>query len=208
MNLATLCIGKDYCKQYSKQLTHFGNKLTVCTDHPEYFWSNRVVVYRRDEFSYYEKLTLLFSLILQEQNRVTYVDVDYLSDYKSIDYDSSSFYSYGIFDHSKFSRDDLNTDAGTRVMLSLYDQLGVNVNKYPHERLLSAPYDINSQYIYDRLVEMRPLFEYNFPKGKDWGDHRFTRFAKRGSGYGEGAALAAISDSIEIKFKKHKHLLL
>ena len=59
-------------------------------------------MYKRDIFSYYEKINHILKLLETYKQRVTYIDVDWLGSYdKSIQYDSSSLYTYWLIDTNK-----------------------------------------------------------------------------------------------------------
>ena len=69
---------KRNIKKYSDDINRLATKykVVILTNYPEYFTDCTTLEYSRNIFSYYEKLPLLLSLVLQNKDRVTYFDVD------------------------------------------------------------------------------------------------------------------------------------
>ena len=77
MIYCTVSVGKEILKKYSNDINRLATKYkVVILTLSEYFTDCTTLEYSRNIFSYYEKLPLLLSLVLQNKDRVTYFDVD------------------------------------------------------------------------------------------------------------------------------------
>ena len=198
----TFSFGEELCNKYSKEINDSKLDITVLTNLPQYF-TKKTVLYEREEFSYFEKIVFLLNLINENFNRFTYFDID---SYKLIDSDFSfsndTVYTYKIYDNSKFKHLDvslLKTYPGVAALANIYSKYGYELCKYPHERLISIPYLNEIDSINKEVKDLQSIFEEVYPKGKVWEDKSLTRFAKKGCGYGEGGALAAVLNRYNVR---------
>jgi len=98
------------------------------------------------------------------------------------------------------------------VMLDIYQELGYKMCDYLHERILSIPYSEKIPLILEEIVELQPLFEERYPKGKNWDTPSrddIQSFSNVGCGYGEGGALSVVlkNNNINVKTLKENKLI-
>ena len=109
MIFCTLSVGEEWCKKYYNDINSISknHKMYVYTDFPEYFPNRNIIEYKRKDFSYFEKLILLFNIINKHKERVTYFDCDsvYIEQVQSMlngthkEFDSETIYSHKIFQY-------------------------------------------------------------------------------------------------------------
>jgi len=213
MVYCTFIYGKELHDLYSTKLDEFSKKcnLQILTDRPEYFSNANTVLYERNEFSYYEKLPFLLSLIKEYKERVLFFDVDSLDliEDKNFGFDKTSAYSYYIFKNSNYTEKQLREEYGLDILCDIYLELGYEMCDYLHERVISIPYSEKIDKIYKELIKLKPIFEKKYPKGKDWDDVNFQKYSKTGCGYGEGGALSVIlrNNNVNVLSLVEKNLL-
>lgn len=208
MIYCTLSVGKEISENYSGDINRLATKydVVVLTDSPEYFSKCNLIEYSRDVFSYYEKLPLLLSLVLQNKERVTYFDADSVNliEDKNYEFDNESVYTYKIYEQKGFTEKQLRNDVGVDVMLDIYEELGYKICDYLHERILSIPYSKKVALVLEEILELQPLFEERYPKGKKWVNSNrdnIQKFSNTGCGYGEGGALSIVLKNNNIPTK-------
>jgi hypothetical protein len=196
MVYCTLVYGEELHDLHSKELDKFSetHDLIVLTNLPQYFLNAETILYERNEFSYYEKLPFLFSLVKEHKNRVVYFDVDSIDlvKDKNFGFDNKSAYSYKIFKNTDYTDTQLRTDDGLNILCDIYSELGYEMCDYLHERIISIPYSQKIDKMFKEIVKLQPVFEENYSKGKKWKSYDFKRYSKIGCGYGEGGALSII----------------
>ena len=204
MLYCTMIYGNELHDSHCIELDEFSksNELFVLTNQPEYFLNAKTILYDRNEFSYYEKLPLLLSLIQKEKKRVTYFDADSLNLVKDKDFgfDNKSVYSYEIFKNTNYTEKQLRTNHGLDILCDIYSELGYEMCDYLHERIISIPYSQKIDDIFNEIVKLKPIFEKKYPKGKDWKKTDFSKYSQIGCGYGEGGALSVVLKNNNINF--------
>ena len=115
-------------------------------------------------FSYYDKLIFLLDIMTLKKKRITYLDVDKLEQYNSIDYDEKSCYVY-------------NTTTTPIQLSNEFASTREEIHKH-----LNIKKDI---------IELKSIVESNFGNRK-WNNQKLNRYSKHGIGYGEGSALTAV----------------
>jgi hypothetical protein len=196
MMYCTLVYGKKLHDLYFEELDNFSktNNLVILTDQPDYFLNSKTILYKRNEFSYYEKLPFILSLVKEHKERVVYFDVDSIDlvKDKNFGFDNKSAYSYKIFKNTDYTDTQLRTDDGLNILCDIYSELGYEMCDYLHERIISIPYSQKIDKMFKEIVKLQPVFEENYSKGKQWKSYDFKRYSKIGCGYGEGGALSII----------------
>ena len=180
MIYCTMSIGEYHSKKYSNDINEFAkhNEVHVLTNYPEHFKNCIIENYDRTIFSYYQKLPFLLSLVLKTKKRVTYFDSDSIDLVKNKDFrfDNKSVYSYKIFYNTNYTNEELRTDIALGVLCDIYEELGFEMCNYLHERILSIPYSTKIKKVFDEIVKLQPIFEENYPKGKEWNKHDFKNY--------------------------------
>ena len=200
MIYTTMCIGHDWVKRYSNEINNFGkyNKVIVFTDDISKFDNCEVREYKKDLFSYYDKLIILFNLIEDNKERVTYVDADKFSTLPNIEYDTTSCYTYNIIDRDVFLHhlNEINID-------TLISKINKKINfnfKFTHyiqEGLISLPYINNFLDIKKDIEKCKEVVEEHSNR-KKWNNEKLQRYSETGVGYGEGTALTVILSKYNI----------
>ena len=218
MIYATICIGEDWCKRYSDDINKFGNEnsIYVLTDFTEYFGNCKTIKYSRDIFSYYEKLPFTLKLIIEHKERVVFVDADFLESNEirnivdnTYKLDTDSIYALNVYDTKEFPRDEVLNNPSYIELIDIYRSYNYEpFPKYLHERLFSLPYkEYQTEEILKQIVEMQPIFEERYYKGKIWPEgHENQRWSDAGCGYAEGGALSIIVHNMNIPVKSIKYL--
>ena len=190
MIYCTVSVGKEISKKYSDDINRLATKykVVILTNYPEYFTDCTTLEYSRNIFSYYEKLPLLLSLVLQNKDRVTYFDVDSVNlvEDKEFIFDNESVYTYKLYKNENYTTEKLREDSGLDVMLDIYEELGYEICDYLHERILSIPYSEKVKKVLEEILELQPIFEERYPKGKNWNNPSkkdLQRFSNTGCGY-------------------------
>ena len=123
-----------------------------------------------------------------KKNRITFLDVDKLQQYNSIDYDDSSCYVYNTTTTPiKLS----NEFESTRKEIHKHLNIKNTSEIYAQEALISLPYTDDFENIKKDILELQPIVERNFGNRK-WNNSKLNRYSKYGIGYGEGSALTAV----------------
>jgi len=188
IEFATMCIGKEWVFDWKDSIIDFHNKhklylLTDCEDVFD-FKSHKY----NKEFSYYDKLIFLLDIMTLKKKRITYLDVDKLQQYNSIDYDEKSCYVYNTTTTPiKLS----NEFASTREEIHKHLNIKNTSEIYVQEALISLPYTDDFENIKKDILELQPIVERNFGNRK-WNNSKLNRYSKYGIGYGEGSALTAV----------------
>ena len=215
MIFATLCVGIDWCEKHSQAINDIGENHTiyVYTDCPHYFPNCNIIQYTRSDFSYFEKLVLLFNVMDECNERVTYFDCDstkrnqvqLMLNGLNQPFDNKSIYTYKVFKNVEYSIEDLSTDPSLYILMNVYRELGfkdVRCN-YPHERILSLPF-IPKKYkkLKEKVLNVQPIWEKNWSMGKAWiGTHPCNKWSQYGCGYAEGGALSIYAKELKINLE-------
>lgn len=216
MIFCTLSVGEEWCKKYSNKIDDIGklHEMYVYTDFGDYFPNCNIIKYTRNDFSYFEKLVLLFEVMSKHKKRVTYFDCDSTEEPKlqmilnnlHNPLDEESIYTYKLFKNVEYSIEDLSTDPSLYTLMNVYRELGfkdVRCN-YPHERILSLPF-IPKKYkkLKEKVLNVQPIWEKNWSMGKYWtGTHPCNKWSQCGCGYAEGGALSLYAKKLQIKLKE------
>jgi len=188
IEFATMCIGKDWVFDWKDEIIEFHNKhkLHLLSDTGDWFHFESYKYNK--EFSYYDKLIFLLDIMTLKKKRITYLDVDKLQQYNSIDYDDSSCYVYNTTTTPiKLS----NEFESTRKEIHKHLNIENTSEIYAQEALISLPYTDDFENIKKDILELQPIVERNFGNRK-WNNSKLNRYSKYGIGYGEGSALTAV----------------
>jgi len=188
IEFATMCIGKEWVFDWKDNIIDFHNKhklylLTDCEDVFD-FKSHKY----NKEFSYYDKLIFLLDIMTLKKKRITYLDVDKLEQYNSIDYDEKSCYVYNT---TTTPIQLSNEFASTREEIHKHLNIKNTSEIYVQEALISLPYTHDFENIKKDIIELKSIVESNFGNRK-WNNQKLNRYSKHGIGYGEGSALTAV----------------
>ena len=210
-----MCVGTKWLTKYQDIINAFSSKnhLEILTDNPSGLIGSHITLYERNVFSYYEKINFMFNLSKKYNERITYIDIDWLNAYNTnITYDDITLYSYDIFDLS-----DENiltkwfTEKEEYFRKSLLSNISVNSNIdfYIPEALISIPQLNNIDNIQFDLKTIQPIIESWYDlKNKN---PRFRRYIKNGIGYAEGWGVSAVCKKYKIPIDKvdwKRHALL
>ena len=217
MIFCTLCYGDYFAKKYSSDINKISenHSIYVYTNKPEYFKSTcNIIEYKRKEFSYFEKLVLIFNVMDKCKERVTYFDSDSI-DTEQVQsmlvgtnrkFEDETIYTYKVFKNEEYSIEDLSTDPSLYTLMNVYRELGfqdVRCN-YPHERILSIPYIHNKfKRLKEGVLSVQSVWENNWPMGKNWIEkHRCNKWSQFGCGYAEGGALSIYVKELKINLDR------
>ena len=80
-----MCVGSKWTTKYQHIINAFSSKnhLEVLTDNVDIFHNSYNTLYDRDIFSYYEKINFIFNLSKKYNQRITYIDCDWLNAYNT-----------------------------------------------------------------------------------------------------------------------------
>jgi hypothetical protein len=221
MIFCTLCYGDYWAEKYSNDINKISESHTmyVYTNKPEYFKSScNIIEYKRKDFSYFEKLILLFNIIDKYKERVTYFDCDsvHIDQVQLMltethkEFDNETIYSHKIFYYENVSLKKLTRNPSYVALIEVYKQLGFEnvICNYIHERITSVPY-IPSKFneLKESVFKVQSIWEETWSKGRKWKGylnyeskgHECNRWSQYGCGYGEGGALSIYANKLNIK---------
>ena len=206
MIYATMCIGNRWLNKYQDTINVFSSKnhLEILTDNPIGLTGSHITLYERNIFSYYEKINFIFNLSKKYNQRITYIDSDWLVRYNTdIKYDDMTLYSYHIFDlykESELTKFFEENEYHLRDTLLSNISLNESIKYYIPEALISLP-KVNEidKMIYD-IKTIQPILE-NIYNSKNR-NPRYYRYVKAGIGYGEGWGPSAICQKYNIPIDK------
>lgn len=219
MIFCTLSVGKEWCKKYSNDIDSISknHKIYVYTDFPEYFPNCNIIEYKRKDFSYFEKLILLFNIIDKYKERVTYFDCDsvHIEQVQSMlngthkEFDNETIYSHKIFKYEDIPFKKLTRNPSYVALIEVYKQLGFKnvVCNYIHERITSVPYIPNKfNQLKDSIFKVQSIWEETWSKGRKWKGysghelkgHECNKWSENGCGYGEGGAISIFAKELKI----------
>ena len=182
MIYCTVSVGIKLCKRYETRVNELAETETVyvLTDYPQYFPSCKTIEYKRDVFSYYEKIALLINLVTKYKERVTLIDIDsfHLEKVqwiinKQVNFDNESLYTFKIYTIPKDDIKKVMQDPSIEIFLKTFLELVGDYEKlkelkYPHERILSMPYKPNHKKVSSFILENQDKWESLYPKGFVW----------------------------------------
>ena len=205
MIYSTMCVGTEWCTKHAQNINGFAknNKVYVLTDNPSYFQNCNYIEYKRDIFSYYEKINLITNLLQTYKERITYVDADLLDTRINTEfvYDSDSLYTYDVYD----SNDGIITryfgEYEKNKIIEVFSNINLSnlPNFYIDKKIISLPYLDKLSDITEDINTLQPLLENLF--GSVPSNENLDRYSKVGIGYGEGWALNAICSKYNIHAK-------
>mgnify|MGYP001599901571 CR=1 FL=1 len=205
MIYATMCVGSKWTTKYQHIINAFSSKnhLEVLTDNTSF--ENCICHhYTREVFSYYEKINFIFNLSKKYNQRITYIDCDWLNAYNTnITYDDITLYSYDIFD--LFIENPLTKFFGEnehhlRDTLLSHISLNESIKYYIPEALISLPKVNEIDKMISDIKTIQPILENNYNSKNR--NPRYYRYVKAGIGYGEGWAPSAICQKYNIPIDK------
>jgi hypothetical protein len=201
-----MCVGTKWLTRYQHTLNVFSSKnhLEILTDNPNGLTGSHITLYERDIFSYYEKVNFMFNLSKKYNERITYIDTDWLEGYNTnIKYDDITLYSYEIFnlsDENILTKWFTEKEHYFRKSLLSNILVNTNIDFYIPEALISIPQLNNIDNIQFDLKIIQPIIE-------NWYDlknktPRFRRYIKNGIGYAEGWGVSAVCKKYNIPIDK------
>ena len=207
MIYATMCVGSDWINRFKEDINKFSttNSLHILTDDSTQFNNTASCYeYTRDVFSYYEKIKFILDLSKTYEERITYIDSDWISQYNTnLKYDNSSLYTYMIFDLSSetdrpmwFS--DFEIEMRNGKLLNEINETGI-ISQYIPEALISFPYQENIDELIDDSKKLQTFLESTY-KTDTKTNKRLNRY-KKGIGYAEGWGMSALCVKYNIDIK-------
>jgi len=206
MIYATMCIGNKWLNKYRDTINVFSSKnhLEILTDNPSGLTGSHITLYERNIFSYYEKINFIFNLSKKYNQRITYIDSDWLVRYNTdIKYDDITLYTYEIFDlyiESELTKFFYETEYHLRDTLLSHISSNESIKYYIPEALISLPKVNEIDKMISDIKIIQPILE-NIYDSKNK-NPRFSRYVKVGIGYGEGWAPSAICQKYNIPIDK------
>jgi hypothetical protein len=203
MIYATMCIGNEWVSKYKDSINRFAkqNTLFVLTDNISVFENCNLIKYKRDVFSYYEKINLITHLLKNHKERITYIDSDWLQYYNTkIEFNDDSIYTYEIFDLKNPPLSDYFKETEYTIISKILSKVGVSIEGwYIPEAIISFPYHLELENIISDFNKLQtPLEEmYNTIPIRE----AVQRYSETGIGYGEGWAITAIASKYNIKVR-------
>lgn len=205
MIYATMCVGKDWVNQYYGQIDKFAktNQLHILTDTPNSFNYGTTHMYDRDVFSYYEKINFILSLSKQYNERITYLDSDYINAFDTtLEFDKHSLYSYKILyltNPSYLKWWSSSEDEISRTLLSEIDINGT-IDYFIPEALISFPPQKEIDNIISDSKKLQKKIESTYNQNTKT-RKRLDKY-KHGIGYSEGWGITALCIKYEIPIKE------
>lgn len=205
MIYATMCIGQNWIDKYKDIINEFSksNTIHILTDVISEFNNTNVHLYQRDVFSYYEKINFILDLVKEYNQRITYIDCDWLSTYNTLlEYDNNSLYTYRIFDLDEYNDvTEWFTDIERDFRKSLLTDISSKgfITEYVPEALISFPNLKNIDDIISDIKTLQPIIEKTYNK-ESLTTPRLNRY-KHGIGYAEGWSISAVSVKYDIPLK-------
>ena len=206
MIYATMCVGDRWNDTHQSSINNFSKnkELHTLTDLPDRYENS--YFYKRDVFSYYEKINHIVNLLETHKQRVTYIDVDWLGSYdKLIKYDSSSLYTYWLIDTNTDRIKSLfNEDIDSLLDISKLINIETIPKKYIPEALISIPYidDNTTQKIKSDFLTIQNPLEKLYGRVPRRKEH--SKWSKNGIGYGEGWAISLIASKYNLPLRSVK----
>lgn len=210
MVYCTLIYGKDWHEKYARTIREEAelNDIYILTSHPEYFNECRYVEkYPREEFSYYEKLNWVLSLVKKLKQRVTYIDADWVYNLAiEVEAEEDMVYTNQFSIAGRYLKN--LTETGRQHLRDLFLEAKYTWedNNYLSEKIISIPYmpDRLDKIIQD-IVYLQPFFE-NTHNADSKLPRPYKRYVGVGVGFAEGAALTAVLDEHKIKYISKSNL--
>jgi len=205
MIYSTMCIGTEWCTKYAQNINAFSknNKVYVLTDKPSYFQNCNYIEYKRDVFSYYEKINLITNLLETYKERITYVDADLLDTRINTEfvYDSDSLYTYDVYDSNDGRITKYFGEYEKSKILEVFSNINLSnlPNFYIDEKIISLPYLDKLSDITEDINTLQPLLENLL--GSVPMNENLDKYSKIGIWYGEGWVLNAICSKYNIHAK-------
>ena len=201
-----MCVGSKWTTKYQHIINAFSSKnhLEVLTDNVDIFHNSYNTLYDRDIFSYYEKINFIFNLSKKYNQRITYIDSDWLVRYNTdIKYDDITLYTYEIFDlyiESELTKFFYETEYHLRDTLLSHISSNESIKYYIPEALISLPKVNEIDKMISDIKILQPIVE-NYYTSKNT-NPRYYRYVKAGIGYGEGWAPSAICQKYYLPIDK------
>lgn len=204
MIYATMCVGKEWIEKYKTSINNFSKKNTlhILTDNTETFQNTTSYKYNRDVFSYYEKIKFILFLSKKYNERITYIDSDWLDDYNtSIVFDNTSLYTY-LKINTLEKNERWFTDLEIQIRDTLLSNIGnlQPITEYIAEALISFPPQNNIDDLILDSETLQNLLEDTY-NSETKTLKRLNRY-KEGIGYAEGWGISALCVKYNIKIKE------
>lgn len=201
MIYATMCIGEKWCNKFSKSINDFSENfdIRVLTDNIDLFPKCKTYYYERNVFSYYEKLNHIFNLIEETEERITYIDADFISSFNTnIQFDLTTLYCGNILNIKELPLKKYITNNTVEDIKNIFKSIDVNevYDYYIHEAIISFPYTKYNHEIKKDIEKLQSPIESLYNKNSATTTHK--RYSGNGVGYGEGWALQAILTKYKI----------
>lgn len=202
MIYATMCIGSDWADKYKKSISNFSkkNKLHILTDNLDIFSESVCYPYNRDVFSYYEKINFILQLSKQYNQRITYLDLDFLDIFDTnYHYDDYTLYTYRLYDLNSENPltlwfGDIERDLQKNLLSNI--SCSETINYYIPEALISLPPLYNIDNIISDSKIIQNIIENIYNKNTISKFNRLEKY-KNGIGFVEGWGITALS----VKYK-------
>ena len=165
MIYATMCIGNKWLNKYRDTINVFSSKnhLEILTDTPSGLTGSHITLYERNIFSYYEKINFIFNLSKKYNQRITYIDSDWLVRYNTdIKYDDITLYTYEIFDlyiESELTKFFYETEYHLRDTLLSHISSNESIKYYIPEALISLPKVNEIDKMISDIKTIQPILE-------------------------------------------------
>jgi len=201
-----MCVGTKWLTKYQDIINAFSSKnhLEILTDNPSGLIGSHITLYERNVFSYYEKINFMFNLSKKYNERITYIDIDWLNAYNTnITYDDITLYSYATYDLSDkniLTKWFTENEYHFRDNLLSHISVNSNIDFYIPEALISIPQLNNIDNIQFDLKIIQPIIESWY--GLKNKNPRFRRYIKNGIGYAEGWGVSAVCKKYKIPIDK------
>jgi len=201
-----MCVGTKWLTKYQDIINAFSSKnhLEILTDNPSGLIGSHITLYERNVFSYYEKINFMFNLSKKYNERITYIDIDWLNAYNTnITYDDITLYSYATYDLSDkniLTKWFTEREEYFRDNLLSHISVNSNIDFYIPEALISIPQLNNIDNIQFDLKIIQPIIESWY--GLKNKNPRFRRYIKNGIGYAEGWGVSAVCKKYKIPIDK------
>jgi len=205
MIYAKMCIGNYWIKKYQEEINKFGkeNTLHILTDNPESFEYGISHMYDRDVFSYYEKINFILYLSKRYNQRVTYIDSDWIGSLNTnLKLDKANLYTYKVFDLTESSYEKILSPSEHELKNKLLLEIESDgiINSFIGEALISIPVHEKIDDMINDSEKLQKKIESNYNKNTK--TRKELDKYKHGIGYSEGWGITALCIKYQIPIKE------
>ena len=208
MIYATMCVGKKWIDTWKLAIDNFSkdHNLHILTDDIDKFKNATCYEYKRDVFSYYEKINFVLELSKKYKERITFIDTDGLDDYNTdFIFDNKTFYTAHIWkltgevnnasiffsEHDWILKDTLLSEVSSEGSLEFYIL----------EKIMSFPKMDNIDEIIKDNKVLQSIIEKTYNQNTVTRD-KLKRY-KSGIGYCEGWGMSTLCTKYNIPVKPY-----